>query len=646
MTDPLTVVGDDVLAAYLDDLVPGPVHTAPALPTGPEADPEAATPLVVVRRHTGPPHDAVLHETSDATDRPLLPVRYEHDAVLVGPWIGPSTHPCLSCLARRRERALPDASRRRQIAHGLPRHLPRPLGDHPALRHTVAAVVAHHTATVAARAPQLTRVDPATLAVTSHRYLPDPLCTRCGNRPIDTAAAYTLRPRPKQDPGSWRQTPIGARADTLTSRFVDSECGIVRGLSQNAVTSLPLVSAPMGIGHLTELSSGRTLDFETSRLSALAESLERYAGIVPRGSRPVVRGTYEELADVAIDPTDLGLHDPAVYDQPDGKYRPYTPDTVCDWVWGHSFARNGPVLVPRSHAYYGERVEGDQRPDKPFVYEISSGCALGGSVEEALLHGLFEVAERDAFLMTWYARMPVPEIDLAGHRDPTVRVLTERIGRHTGMRVRAFDTTVDLLPAVWVIAVDEHDRDDRPKHVCGAGAHMDPDKALGTALLELSSILHTADTTYTDRVDEASRMVADPGLVVQMDDHLLAYAHPDAGDRLDFLLRPDARPAPSPHRPAPPPPAPDVTDDLRWALDTFLAADVDVVVVDQTTPELAGADLACVKAVAVGAIPMTFGHTLRRTRGLPRLLDVPAALGYLPRRLSHDDLNPHPHPFP
>ncbi|MET9239211.1 YcaO-like family protein [Nonomuraea sp. NPDC003709] len=38
-------------------------------------------------------------------------------------------------------------------------------------------------------------------------------------------------------------------------------------------------------------------------------------------------------------------------------------------------------------------------------------CALGGSMAEALLYGLLETVERDAFLMTWYGRLPVPRIE-------------------------------------------------------------------------------------------------------------------------------------------------------------------------------------------------------------------------------------------
>jgi ribosomal protein S12 methylthiotransferase accessory factor len=42
---------------------------------------------------------------------------------------------------------------------------------------------------------------------------------------------------------------------------------------------------------------------------------------------------------------------------------------------------------------------------------------------------------------------------------------------------------------------------------------------------------------------------------------------------------------------------------------------------------------------------MSFGHHLVRLTGLDRVFSVPMALGYANRRLTPDDINPHPHPF-
>ena len=76
--------------------------------------------------------------------------------------------------------------------------------------------------------------------------------------------------------------------------------------------------------------------------------------------------------------------------------------TPMDWVWGYSFLQERPILVPELLAYYSLSC------GEGFVYETSNGCALGGSLEEAIFHAIMEVVERDSFLLTWYARLPSP----------------------------------------------------------------------------------------------------------------------------------------------------------------------------------------------------------------------------------------------
>jgi ribosomal protein S12 methylthiotransferase accessory factor len=142
-------------------------------------------------------------------------------------------------------------------------------------------------------------------------------------------------------------------------------------------------------------------------------------------------------------------------------------------------------------------------------------------------------------------------------------------------------------------------------------------------------------------------MVDDPLQVRRMADHSLLYACADVVDRFDFLrtgrqvrtvAEMDA--ASSPRRSA------DLRDDLVDLLWRYLGNGLDVVVVDQTTPEHRGVGLACVKVIVPGMLPMTFGHHARRVDGLPRLYGVPYRLGYRSAPLTTADVNPHAHPFP
>ncbi|MGH3692940.1 MAG: YcaO-like family protein [Pseudonocardiaceae bacterium] len=90
----------------------------------------------------------------------------------------------------------------------------------------------------------------------------------------------------------------------------------------------------------------------------------------------------------------------------------------------------------------------------------------------------------------------------------------------------------------------------------------------------------------------------------------------------------------------------DLSADLHETVGRYLDTGLDVIVVDQTGPEHAAEQFACVKVIVPGAVPMVFGYDNRRIHGLDRLYRVGHELGYHPRPLTHDELNPYPHPFP
>jgi ribosomal protein S12 methylthiotransferase accessory factor len=140
-------------------------------------------------------------------------------------------------------------------------------------------------------------------------------------------------------------------------------------------------------------------------------------------------------------------------------------------------------------------------------------------------------------------------------------------------------------------------------------------------------------------------MIKQSDLVQQMEDHSMLYGLKETEKRLYFLL--DKRKVQSFHKEfAPVQKTADLLDDLQSVLNIFQKLNQDVIVVDQTSPELKQNGLHCVKVIIPGMLPMTFGHHLTRITGLDRVLDVPAKLGYVKKPLTHDELNPYPHPFP
>ncbi|MFE7115737.1 TOMM precursor leader peptide-binding protein [Streptomyces sp. NPDC057654] len=583
---------------------------------------------------------------------PWLPVWTELGRVVIGPVVRPGEPGCARCVQTWRA-AAPQRDQHTAELRKVDRIASRPSDWLSGFAADAVRELLHS----GAAGDCCWYLDLRDLSLTRHAFLPDPLCELCGALPDDTAVRASITPqsRPKPHAGASRIRELSE--PRLTGLYVDAETGVVAPPSGLRDALFPLAEAVLTeYGYRGEAGFGRTRDFASCRTTAVAEALERLGGQWPWGKRTTVRGSYAELAGDALDPRSLGLFPPDRYEEPDCAYRPFTEDAVADWVWGYSFREARPVLVPENHAYYRTALRpGAVRPDKPFTFEISNGCALGGCLEEAVLHGILEVVERDAFLMTWYARLPVPEVDLARAPDPRIKLVVERLER-TGYRVRVFDMTLaEGIPAFWVLAEDTVGDDARPKVICTSGSALDPVSAVLTSLGELAPIVEQELVRYAAEADRARRMAADPDLVRIMPDHALCGATPEAYERFSFLLDGDrvtgwdrvgrgggsGRPGHGPW-----PLHTDLRDDLAEAVGRMLAGGMDVVAVDQTSPLHEAAGLRCVKVIAPGALPMTFGHRNRRITGLPRLREVPHRLGYAQRPLTDADINPYPHPFP
>ncbi|MFJ9896671.1 TOMM precursor leader peptide-binding protein [Streptomyces sp. NPDC091280] len=544
-------------------------------------------------------------------------VLLEPDRVVVGPW----PPGCPECLRTRRTAAA-SAERIAEMAVETPdRELPTFLAD------TVAAL-----ASARSEERRYWTVGTATLALSRHGYLNDPRCPRCSALPADTArgAEPDRRTRPKLSPASSRVRPLDR--DGLATTYVDAESGLVPSVTSYTQHSFPFTEAVLAVPGVSKDAAGygRTRDFASAWSIAVAESLERLAAYAP-GKRTGVRAGYAEVAEAAVDPRSLGLYPADRYRLPGFPYREFTEDAVTDWVWGYSFGRERPVLVPESFVYYRLHTVSGGGPG--FACEISSGCALGGCYEEAVLHGVLEVAERDAFLMAWYGRTPLPEIDPATVPDHRIRLVAERVERQ-GYRVRVFDTTLDHgIPSFWTFAEDVTGGG-RPRAVSTGGSGLDPAEAILAALHELSQTVEYVGVLALDPGwrERARHLAEHPDDVVSMADHLLCAAGPDTFDRYSFLLD---DPVPLAWEQGLErwrwPRHTDIGADLDEAVRRFAAAGMDVVAVDTTSTEQTAGGFRCVKVIAPGSVPMTFGHAARRVTGLPRLPEV---------------RNPHPHPFP
>ncbi|MET7615143.1 TOMM precursor leader peptide-binding protein, partial [Streptomyces seoulensis] len=502
----------------------------------------------------------------------------------------------------------------------------------------------------AVRHPWVWLLDLETLRVARFPLVPDGECPGCADRPDDTAegARIALESAPEHAPGSFRTRPLAAY-DLPLEAFANPVTGM---LGPSVAPDLTSASTSSAVGAFTTRSGaylrecywgGHTGAYGTSVRVGLLEGLERYAGMRARARRPVVTATLEELGDTAVDPRVTGLY-PDTFDADAVGAPRFAPDRPVRWVWGWSLRDARPVLVPEVVAYY--HAPGGIR--RRFVQESSNGCASGGSLAEAVHHGLMETVERDAFLLAWFGRARLPEIDPASSTRPATRAMVDRLAMY-GYRARFFDTRISF-PVPVVTAVAER-VDGGPGLLCfGAGASLDPEDALAGGLCEIAtdSVNLRRRTAREER--RLRRMAADFDEVRVLHDHPLLYGLPEMGPYTDFLLRgrDDGERVPltslAPDRPRPRPA--DLRADVEAVVAEVTARGFDVVVVDQTAPEQRELGLSTAKVLVPGLLPIDFGWSRQRGPWLPRTRTALREAGLRAADLLPDDCNPAPHPFP
>ncbi|MDX2591945.1 TOMM precursor leader peptide-binding protein [Streptomyces sp. WI03-4A] len=487
----------------------------------------------------------------------------------------------------------------------------------------------------------------------THRLRPVGGCPVCRPLPNDSPAGARLpaEPRPLPDPSVLRGPNARTAPAHLRAELQDERFGPVRRLFRTENSAFALTTAWVTDGRaLDDGGYGRSGDFRSSERVALFESVERLAGMRPTGRRTVLRASYADLVaggdHAVLDPVRLGLPDPEYDGHPARRTVPYSPDLALDWVYGWSLTDRLALAVPEHVAYWD--VPGPGRPR--VVYESSNGCGLGNSPQEAVLYGLFEVIERDAFLMAWYARTPLPRVAVPVD-DPEVTALADRAAL-LSYRLTLLDATNDLgVPAVISLCRYEGSHPDAPRTFLAAGAHHDPRVAIRSAVAEVVTNVQEAARRSAPggpRDPERLRPMLDrPELVLDLDDHVGLNTLPEAQPRQDFLFT-DTVETPWYERwPGKPEPVADLTRLLEQTVERLASESLEVIAVTQDEPGVRDRlGLHCAKVIVPGTLPMTFGHVNRRTAGLDRLLEVPHRLGRTARPPRRDELPLHPHPFP
>lgn len=263
--------------------------------------------------------------------------------------------------------------------------------------------------------------------------------------------------------------------------FGITRVGLLTGLD---VLNIPVAFATRPNSHTLSVFQGKGIDKEAAMTSAAMEAIEtRVAEIAP--------------ADLTLASLETMKAERAAMIDLDSVAR-CAPDEIGNaqipWCSGLDLLSGSTSFVP------WWLVGLDHRGARPPGFEQSSdGLASGNTPAEAVLHGLCELVERDAWALTQLRspeQLKQSRVDPLAFGDAVIDVMVDRI-RQAGMRLLLIDMTTDIgVPAFLAIIIPGNlsDRvDARWAQVCGGcGCHPDPVRAALRAITEAAQSRLTA----------------------------------------------------------------------------------------------------------------------------------------------------------
>ncbi|KKH48479.1 YcaO-related McrA-glycine thioamidation protein [Methanosarcina sp. 1.H.A.2.2] len=242
---------------------------------------------------------------------------------------------------------------------------------------------------------------------------------------------------------------------------------------------IPIFSAirPSAAPGAISIYSGKGSTEQRARISAIMESFERClaerpginANIGGGISAPALVESYLNAKETCsvLDPSSLLLA------------QPFNPSSLIEWVGAYDLMSGEEEFVSANAVYHPYDAPGQCQ--KLFLSN-TNGLASGNTLEEAILHGLLEVIERDAISTAQFSRDLGKEIVLT-EEDGYLYELAQKF-KDAGVELKIWLVPTDTGIPTVIAATDDAKLKDPALLVMGAGSHLKPEIAVARAITE------------------------------------------------------------------------------------------------------------------------------------------------------------------
>ena len=306
----------------------------------------------------------------------------------------------------------------------------------------------------------------------------------------------------------------------------------------------------------TKFYNGKGPTPEQAKASAVMEAMERYSAEL-RETDEIVYGTYDEASEngFTLDPAEMILPMRTA-----GYYR----NDVIAWCRCFELFRGEDIWVPACAVYHPYYPDGDIQL---FRFH-TNGIAAGNTMEEAILHSMFELIERDAWSICEHREKA--NADVAVKEGSLCAQLIKKFN-DSGVEIYLKDLTSDIgIPTIGAAADDVATKDPELLTI-GVGTHLNPEIAAVRALTEVaqSRTTHKHGSKINAQLQRVSREMGYENIKKV---NRVWYSTSGSTVNLEEMERLDT---------------PYVLDDIEVVFDSLIACGFDkVIAADLTRPEI------------------------------------------------------------
>lgn len=263
---------------------------------------------------------------------------------------------------------------------------------------------------------------------------------------------------------------------------------------------LPIYTAirPTAAEGAISIYGGKGISKDHAKASAMMEGFERYSA-EKQDDDEVVIATLDEISEKGqyIDPISLNL--PKDFKKENLEAMPLEWSVAKDIVSGEDF------YIP-TNAIFHPYIHGNNV--QSLFKSNTNGLASGNILEEAILHGMLEVIERDAWSIFELTHKNYAQIDLDSIESELVNDIIDKF-ESEGIKIKLMDFTADVKIPTIAASADDTVTKDAGLLTLGMGSHLDPEVAILRALTEVAQSRATQingareDTVRADFAREA-----------------------------------------------------------------------------------------------------------------------------------------------